>query len=56
MEAEAREILAAACMDDKPKKSSKILQDLIDRLYGADKPKGVVDELIEERRREASRE
>ncbi len=56
MEAEAREIITAACTATKPKKSAAVLQDLIEELYGEDKPEGVVDALIEERRREASQE
>jgi hypothetical protein len=32
------------------------LQAFVDKLYGGKKPKGVVDDLIAERRREAARE
>jgi plasmid stability protein len=52
MEAEAREILAAAV---KPGRRANAtggaeLQAFVDRLYGGHKPRGVVDELICERR------
>ena len=56
MEAEARAILAAACLDQTAKKPASALQDLVEEMFGADKPSGVVDDLIEERRREAMRE
>jgi len=64
MEAEARAILSAACADEGspegPRKSTSAkverLQAFIDKLYGGNKPKNVVDELIAERRREFARE
>ncbi len=64
MEAEARAILAAACADQDsegaPRESTsakvKELQAFIDKLYGGNKPKNAVDELIAERRREFARE
>ncbi len=51
MEAEARAILTAVCRQDVDARS---LQDLVDVLYGADKPAGVADDLIQERRRESA--
>ena len=64
MEAEARAILAAALTDEeslgrsKESTSAKVreLQVFIDKLYGGNKPKNVVDEFIAERRREFARE
>jgi plasmid stability protein len=64
MEAEARAILTAACAPgERPRLSreqilakAKDLQAFIDKLYGGNKPKNVVDEFIAERRREAARE
>jgi plasmid stability protein len=64
MEAEARAILAAALTDQeglgRPKESTaakvRELQAFIDKLYGGNKPKNVVDEFIAERRREFARE
>ena len=50
MEAEARNILAQIC---KPVPQEKVffrLQNLVDEMYGNNKPKHVVDDLIAERR------
>lgn len=56
MEAEARAILASACMDgDEGGADAADLQAFVDALYGPGKPEGVVDDLLEERRREAER-
>jgi plasmid stability protein len=57
MEAEAREILSAACVPP-PSKAQVVaeVQAEIDRLLGDRKPKNASDELIRERRREARRE
>lgn len=64
MEAEARAILAEAAME-RPKRSmtrkdllreTQRLQAFVDKLYGGNKPKNVVDEFIADRRREAARE
>lgn len=55
MEEEARRILADAVAPDS-EVSGKELQEWIDRLYGEERPTGVVDALLEERRREAERE
>jgi plasmid stability protein len=57
MEAEARAILAAACTDeDEDSADAADLQAFVDALYGSGKPEGVVDDLLEERKREAERE
>lgn len=57
MEAEARAILGEAC---RPRKSTEEIvrqvQAWIDEQYGANKPSGVVEDLIRERREEAKRE
>ncbi len=59
MEAEARAILTEACEDGDGADealSSLSLPDWVDQLFGPDKPKNVVDDLIAERRAEAARE
>lgn len=56
MEGEARDIITAACSDPDETVSGQALQALVDRLYGSQKPAAVVDELIQERRREAASE
>jgi len=56
MEAEARAILTEACTADERRVSGAALQAWVDSLYGEQKPRGVVDELIESRRREAAAE
>lgn len=56
MEAEAREILAAACRGSEGTTSGEDLQSLVDRLYGGRRPTGVTDDLIRDRRREAASE
>ncbi len=64
MEAEARAVLAAALADEgtpgrsRESTAAKVreLQAFIDKLYGGNKPKNVVDEFIAERRREFARE
>lgn len=56
MEAEARQILAAACAELPPELDSADLAAFVDELYGREKPAGVVDELLAERRREAQGE
>jgi plasmid stability protein len=57
MEAEAREILAETLGSGESARATlRDLQAWIDRAYGSDKPAGVVDDLIAERRREAMRE
>ena len=56
MEAEVRAILTKAGFEEPGRESSQALQIWVDRLYQGKKPSGVVDELIGERRREASSE
>jgi plasmid stability protein len=60
MEAEARAILTEACASQMSAEDTATrvaeLQAFIERLYGGQKPKNVVDEFIAERRREAARE
>jgi len=54
MEAEVRKILTEACKIEK--KSVTGLQNLVDQLYNGKKPTHVVEQLIQERRTEASKE
>ena len=56
MEAEARAILAAVCMEEDLRRPASALQDWVGELYGLKKPRKVVDALIAERRREAAKE
>ena len=56
MEAEARTILTAACGPEEPILDATTLQGWVDELYAGRLPRGVVDDLIAERRREAARE
>ena len=57
MEAEARAILAAATAPPETALAkARRLQEFVDKLYGDRKPKNAVDDLIAERRREATRE
>jgi plasmid stability protein len=60
MEAEARAILTEVCASQISPEDTAArvaeLQAFIERLYGGQKPKNVVDEFIAERRREAVRE
>lgn len=56
MEAEARAILAEACRDPDGVAPPESLIDLVRELYGDQRPTGVVDALIAERRAEAARE
>jgi len=55
-EAEARAILAAACLSDEKVRPLAELQTWVDQLYQGKKPRGVVDSFLRERRREAKRE
>jgi hypothetical protein len=55
MEAEARMILAEAVRQPKPVDLAA-LRAFMERLYDGQLPRGVVDDLIAERRREARRE
>lgn len=54
MEAEAREILTAACREPR-RAGAEDLQAFVDRLYRGRKPTAVVEELVAERRREAAK-
>ena len=56
MEAEVREILARATRETSEKPDPAALQAWVAQLYGQNKPKGVVDELIRDRRKEADSE
>ena len=60
MEAEAREIISRACLDDHIEPDALAvtlsLPDWVDKLFGANKPTGVVEALIAERRLEAANE
>jgi plasmid stability protein len=56
MEAEARAILIEACQSENGVFTPAELQAWVDELYGDRKPTHVVDDLIEERRREAVHE
>lgn len=56
MEAEARAILTAVCLEEAAKRPATDLQDWVDTLYGQHKPRDVVETLIQERRQEASYE
>jgi len=51
MEAEVRAILSEVVRG--PMLAPKDLQNLVDELYGSERPESVVDELLAERRREA---
>jgi plasmid stability protein len=56
MEAEARAILTAACMQSEPRRPPSVLQDWVGELYATRRPRRVVESLIAERRREAAKE
>ncbi len=56
MEAEARVILSEVCGRAGESLDPTLLQELVESLYGDQKPSQVVEELIRERRLEASRE
>jgi plasmid stability protein len=56
MEAEIRAILTEASLAENRRASAQALQAWVDELYGTNKPQGVVDDLIAERRREAAGE
>jgi plasmid stability protein len=56
MEAEAREILTAACRRPETKVTAEALRSFVDGIYGDRRPTGVVEDLLEERRREAASE
>jgi hypothetical protein len=52
MEAEARAILTAVCLEDTEPVSASQLQDWIAALYGGKKPEGIVETFLMERRQE----
>ena len=56
MDAEMRLILAEASMAKERHASAEALRQWVDRLYGDQKPTGVVEDLIAERRRQAASE
>jgi len=56
VEAEVRNILAAACSQDEKAKPASSLQEWVDRLYGKRKPRRVVDTLLAARRKEVKSE
>ncbi|HEX7879675.1 MAG TPA: plasmid stabilization protein [Candidatus Eisenbacteria bacterium] len=57
MEAEARTILTDVLLTERRSSPSmEHVRELIDTFYGDQKPTGVVDEFLAERRREAERE
>ena len=56
MEAEVRAILTEASLSEQASTSAAALQDWVDRLYGEEKPRHVVEELLSEREAEAAAE
>lgn len=56
MEAEVREILAEASLEPHRKPNANQLQTWVEQIYGQNMPNDVVDELIRDRRREATDE
>ena len=56
MEAEARAILTAECSGEESRQTASALQDWVEGLYGARKPRRVVERLIAERRKESAKE
>lgn len=52
MEAEIRAILEEATMPTEAGTSVHFLRDWVDQVYGSEKPSRVVEDLIDERRRE----
>jgi hypothetical protein len=56
MEAEARAIITVVCTDDEVHQYSSDLQEWVDSLYGAKKPRKVVESLLAQRRRESTKE
>ena len=56
MEAEVRAILVRASLEEPRRASARRLQQWVDDLYAGKKPAGVVDALLDERRREAEDE
>ena len=56
MEAEARAILTAVCLEGESRRPAPDLQHWVDELYAARRPRRVVEALITERRREGAKE
>ncbi len=56
MEAEAREILKAACAEERVSQPASALQDWVDGLYGGTKPRKIVEALLAQRRKESAKE
>ena len=56
MEAEARTLLEQASRESQHRPSARALQGWVQELYGDDRPDGVVDELLKERRKQAQKE
>jgi plasmid stability protein len=56
MESEVRAILVDATSADAGGTSIQVLRDWVERAYGPDKPSGVVEDLLAERRAESRRE
>ncbi len=56
MEAEVRDILTRASLEPRDMLDAGELQEWVDRLYGDRKPDHVVDDLLDDRRREAAQE
>ena len=56
MEAEARAILTTACLEGDSRRPAAVLQDWVDELYSAKRPRRVVETLIAERRRDGAKE
>jgi hypothetical protein len=56
MEAEARAILTAVCLESESRRPAAVLRDWVDELYAAKRPRRVVEALIAERRREGTKE
>ena len=56
MEAEARSILSEVCRPSAPPVTAADLQQIVDEMFGSDKPPNMVDEFLRWRREEAWRE
>ena len=52
----ARAILTAACLEGEPRRLAAALQDWVDELYAAKRPRRVVETLVAERRRVGAKE
>lgn len=56
MEGEARQIIETACRPEPRRAAVAALPAWVAKLYGGQRPRGVVADLLAERRREAARE